>query len=66
MFPELLTPGTVSVGMRNVTAARDLLASMGIPLVAEDIGGQHGRSVTLFLADGRFVVRAVGAPELVL
>ncbi len=66
MFPELLTPGTVGLGTRNADAARALLEEMKIPLVGEDVGGHHGRSVSLHLADGRMVVKSARAPEIVL
>ena len=33
------------VGERNVAAVREVLAKMELPLVAEDTGGHHGRSL---------------------
>ncbi len=35
------------VGQRNVEAAREALEAKGIPIEAEDVGGEHGRSVRL-------------------
>ncbi|PSP78128.1 chemotaxis protein CheD [Halobacteriales archaeon QS_1_68_20] len=35
------------VGQRNVEAAREALQAKGIPIEAEDVGGEHGRSVRL-------------------
>jgi chemotaxis protein CheD len=35
------------VGKRNVEASRRALKSKGIPVEAEDVGGDHGRSVRL-------------------
>jgi chemotaxis protein CheD len=34
------------VGRRNVEAAKKTLKAAGIPIDAEDVGGDHGRSVT--------------------
>ncbi|MCP3031217.1 chemotaxis protein CheD [Halobacillus sp. A1] len=36
---------TMSIGDRNVTAVKEKLQSMGIPLAAEDTGGNNGRTV---------------------
>lgn len=35
------------VGQRNVESARESLDDRGVPVVAEDVGGSHGRSVKL-------------------
>ncbi|HVA56939.1 MAG: hypothetical protein WBQ26_07515 [Gemmatimonadaceae bacterium] len=59
MFASLLPKGTVTIGARNVEAARETLAIAGIPLVGEDVGADHGRSVYLSLADGRMEVRSL-------
>ena len=36
---------TRSIGARNIEAVRAALASADVPLVGEDVGGDHGRSV---------------------
>lgn len=36
-----------SVGDRNVAAARETLADLGVEIVGEDVGGDHGRSLQL-------------------
>ena len=66
MFRALLEQGGVNIGARNVDAARAALRAAGIPCVAEDVGGEHGRSVYLHAATGRLRVRslAVGDREL--
>lgn len=66
MFASLLTPGTVHMGERNVIACRSTLRQAGIPLVAQDVGGEQGRSVLLDVSTGRIVVRSVGRDERVL
>ncbi len=47
------------IGERNAQAVRAKLQEMGIPLVAEDVGGSHGRTVELVPATGDLVVRSV-------
>jgi chemotaxis protein CheD len=45
-----------SIGARNAKSARETLAGLNIPLVAEDIGGNRGRTVELDLATGHMMV----------
>lgn len=59
MFGNLLPTGGVNVGDRNVAAVREVLYAAGVPIVAEDTGSDHGRSVHFHLADGRVEVRSV-------
>jgi chemotaxis protein CheD len=59
MFANLLPAGSINIGDRNVIAARRALAACGIPVVAEDVGSDHGRSVHFFLDDGRVEVRSL-------
>ncbi|USZ68129.1 chemotaxis protein CheD [Halorussus salilacus] len=35
------------VGQRNVARAREALADRDVPVVAEDVGGSHGRSISV-------------------
>lgn len=45
------------VGERNVAAARAALEAAGIPVVAEDVGGTVGRSVSFDVGSGALAVR---------
>lgn len=50
------------IGSRSTAVAHDTLDAHGIPVVASDVGGDHGRSVRFYVADGRlFVHRATGS-----
>ena len=59
MFAALSPPGTIQMGERNVVATRQVLHAHGIPLVAEAVGGDYGRTVRLDVSDGRVEVRSV-------
>uniref|UniRef100_A0A831TYZ1 Probable chemoreceptor glutamine deamidase CheD n=1 Tax=Geobacter metallireducens TaxID=28232 RepID=A0A831TYZ1_GEOME len=50
------------IGERNVAAARAALERSGIPLVAEDTGGDYGRSLEFSTATGIIMVRALQQP----
>lgn len=54
---------TLNIGERNVAAARQVLATHNLKLLAEDVGGNTGRTVRLHVGDGRTTVRAIGNPE---
>lgn len=58
MFPdsdrELLV-----VGAKNIEAARRCLQKAGIPLVAEDVGGNIGRTLNLDCSDGTLYIKTL-------
>jgi len=65
----LQAPGfkqTFNIGDRNVSATRATLATLGLPIRAEAVGGQTGRTVRLMAASGRMTVRVLGAGEIEL
>ncbi|HYK82909.1 MAG TPA: chemotaxis protein CheD [Gemmatimonadales bacterium] len=66
MFAQLMTPGAVQMGERNVAAVRDALRHAGIPVAGEAVGGGAGRSVRFHVADGRVEIRSVGADAIVI
>jgi chemotaxis protein CheD len=66
MFGTALAAGGVNIGDRNVAAVRDALAQAGVPIVAEDTGSNYGRSVYLFVDDGRVEVRSLRGGSRVL
>ncbi|ADQ67603.1 chemoreceptor glutamine deamidase CheD [Halogeometricum borinquense DSM 11551] len=47
-----------SIGERNAVAAKETLAREDIDLVAEDVGGEHGRSLELDVSNGNLEVRS--------
>lgn len=59
MFEPLYTPVEDGIGARNVRMARATLEALDIPLVAEDVGGSHGRTVEFDLETGRVLVHSV-------
>jgi chemotaxis protein CheD len=49
-----------TIGDRNVEAVRDELVRLGIPILAEDVGANYGRTVHFNLEDGRVVIQSIG------
>lgn len=66
MFASLLAPGSTNMGERNAVATRQALDDAGVRLVAEDCGGEHGRSVYFHLRDGALHVRSLKVGDRVL
>jgi chemotaxis protein CheD len=60
MFANLVPAGSMQMGDRNVIASREVLHQLAVPIVAEAVGGQEGRSVWFHVAEGRLLVRSVG------
>lgn len=54
---------TLKVGERNVAATKMKLKEMGIRLVAEDTGGNFGRTIVINSEDGSLHVRTIGHGE---
>lgn len=63
MFEPLLGDPDNAVGPRNIRSARETLASLGIPLLAEDVGGNFGRTVEFDIASGEVRVKSVRGRE---
>ncbi len=58
MFPGNFS-GEMKIGLRNVHAVEKALRSRRIPLLARDVGGNHGRTVRFYLRDGKMVVKSI-------
>ena len=59
MFASLAAPGTIQMGERNTVACRQVLIQHGVPIVGQATGGDYGRTVKLWVADGRVEVFSV-------
>ena len=66
MFASLLPNGGANIGERNVAASRAALTAAGVPVLAEDVGGDYGRSVYFHLTDGRIEVHSLKAGRRVI
>ena len=66
MFANLLPTSGLQMGERNLIAARAALAQASIPVVAEDVGGGHGRNVFFRVASGEVEVRSMVRGNVVI
>lgn len=59
LFMQDTDPGA-GIGAQNIATLRRMLASEGIPLGGEDVGGEQGRSAMFDLSNGRAVITTIG------
>ena len=52
---------STNIGDRNATAVKERLRHHQITLLAEDVGGEKGRKMTLDPASGDVTVQIIGA-----
>ena len=66
MFAALLPTSGLQMGERNLIATRVALAQASIPVVAEDVGGGHGRNVFFRVASGEVEVRSMVRGDVII
>lgn len=49
-----------TIGDRNIEAVRGELTRLGIPVIAEDVGSNHGRTVFFLLENGKVRIQSIG------
>ena len=62
MFPMFTHP-ILNIGMNNAEVVKKKLAELGVPLVAEDVGGNHGRIVEFDVGPGIMRVNTINKGE---
>lgn len=50
----------MNIGYRNVEKARTLLKEQGIPILAEEVGGNRGRTMIFDTSNGKVSIRMLG------
>ncbi len=59
MFAYTSTTDTMRIGDRNVEATKLILAELGIPVVAQDVGLNYGRTITFSSETGLVTVKTI-------
>lgn len=60
MFSFNQTSDMMKIGLRNAISAKEKLVELNIPIIAEDTGGNHGRTIELYSNDGRLLIKTIG------
>lgn len=55
--------GGSGIGDRNITQVKDTLSDAGIPIVGEDVGGDHGRSLSIETETGDLLVKSANRDD---
>mgnify|MGYP000964914714 CR=1 FL=1 len=50
----------LKIGERNVISTLEVLDSLNIPVIAQDTGGNYGRSIELYAETGVLLVKTIG------
>jgi len=66
MFAFANATDVMRVGARNAEASKKMLKDLGIRLIAEDTGGTYGRTVSITLENGDYIVKTVNKGEAVI
>lgn len=48
------------IGMRNVAATKEVLDTLNIPVIAEDTGGNYGRTIEINSENGKLFIKTIG------
>jgi len=71
MFGAKAGSKLAGVGDRNVEAAQEALAEFEIPVIGSDVGGTNGRSVQVYVGEGKVLSKSgldepfeVGGPQI--
>jgi chemotaxis protein CheD len=60
------TASRLEIGDRNAKSVAETLEKLEIAVIASDVGGCHGRTVTFKVCDGTVRVRPIGREEVLL
>lgn len=61
MFAFAQSSEVMRIGERNVIATKAVLSELGIPILAEDTGGNYGRTIELYTESGVLLVKTIGS-----
>jgi chemotaxis protein CheD len=62
----LISPGlshTFDIGTRNIASALSTFSELRMKITSQDVGGNIGRTVRLYVPNGRMTVRMIGGVE---
>lgn len=62
MFSHMTHQDAMRIGPRNVEMCKKMLQTFRIPLIAEDTGGSHGRTIELDVKTGILFIKSVHKP----
>lgn len=66
MFKGMNEKFVLNIGERNISMSKQVLKDLGIRIMAEEVGGSHGRTMILDTLNGQVLIRTVGSKMKVM
>lgn len=66
MFVKKYGHNLLNIGEQNIQAVHEFLTAANIPLVAEDVGKDYGRTIEFNPANGELTIRSIGVGDSVI
>lgn len=66
MFRYAVKQEFMQIGERNIEAVKEALTQLGIPIIAECVGGSSGRTIEFYLDTNHLIVRTVHQKEITI
>ncbi|MCE9500041.1 MAG: chemotaxis protein CheD [Leptospira sp.] len=63
MFQGINSSFLQNIGENNIAIVKSFMLAKSIPILAEDIGGHEGRTISLYLDDGRILLKKSGTEK---
>ncbi|MCG9876155.1 MAG: chemotaxis protein CheD [Leptospiraceae bacterium] len=63
MFKGINSSFLQNIGEQNILIVKEFLKSKNIPILVEDIAGHDGRTISLYLDDGRVLLKKSGSEK---
>lgn len=54
------------IGKNNINKVKEILADLNIEILAEDTGGDYGRTIDFYAEDGRLKIKSLGRYEKII
>jgi chemotaxis protein CheD len=63
MFKNITSQFLQHIGENNITFVREILGKYNVPILIEDVSGHEGRTISLYLDDGRILLKKAGTEK---
>lgn len=60
MFSFQSNNDMMKIGQRNVIATKEILSTLNVPIIAEDTGGNYGRTIEFRPSSGKLLIKTIG------
>ncbi|TCP30309.1 chemotaxis protein CheD [Scopulibacillus darangshiensis] len=65
MFKGKVRTAGAGIGPRNVKAVKKALECHGVPLISEETGGHHGRTIEFFTESSSLLIRTIKGEKMI-